>query len=174
MTTTLEAAPTVAAPSAPTSIKTADYVNPIIQSTRDVFEMMLGCVPKRTGLMRKQDAKMPRDISGVIGISGKTRGTIVLCFPKASALEALHRMIGTVATDIDDDVCDAVGELTNMIAGAAKAQMAHLELSISLPNIVCGEDHVVRFPATSVGSIEPFCVLFDSDLGPFMIEVAFA
>jgi len=63
-----------------------------------------------------------------------------------------------------------VGELTNMIAGAAKAQLAHLELSISIPNIVTGPDHVVHYPT----EVTPICILFESELGDFIIEVGFA
>src|ERR1700761_8020969 len=35
------------------SSRTVDCVNPVISATRNVFEMMLGCSPKRKGLMLK-------------------------------------------------------------------------------------------------------------------------
>ena len=66
-----------------------------------------------------------------------------------------------------DDVLDAVGELANMIAGQAKAELEEFDLSVSLPNVVTGKDHVVRFPSKSA----PICVPYDTDLGPLLLEV---
>ena len=149
---------------------TAEYVNPVIRATKDVFEMMLGCTPRRTGLMLKDD-KAPRyAVSGVIGVTGRAVGTIVFSLSQPMALAVLKQMVGTEATALNSEVCDAVGELTNMIAGAAKAQLAHLDLSISLPNVVSGEAHILHYPS----DIQPFCILFDSDLGQFMIEAGFS
>jgi len=152
-----------------TPAMTVDYVNPVISSTRNVFEMMLGCTPRRTGLMLKGENAPKHELSAVIGITGKAAGTIIVSFSKEVAIEVLQRMVGTDAQEINSDVCDAVGELTNMIAGGAKAQLAHLELSISIPNIVSGPDHKVHYQS----EIKPICILFESEIGPFMIEVGF-
>ena len=156
---------------AATSTMTAEYVNPVISATRDVFEMMLGCTPKRSGLQLKGDTTPTHDVSAVIGVTGSSsRGTIVLSFSKQVAIQVLERILGTVETEINAEVCDAVGELTNMIAGAAKAQLAHLDLSISIPNIVVGRDHKVMYSS----EVQPICILFESEIGEFLIEVGFA
>lgn len=152
------------------SAATADYVNPVIRATRDVFEMMLGCTPKRVGLKLKDGQNTSFAVSGVIGITGRAVGTIVFCMSETMAREVLKRMVGTEAPSINAEVCDAVGELTNMIAGAAKAQLAHLELSVSLPNVISGQAHVVHYPS----EVKPFIILFESDMGPFAIEVGFS
>lgn len=156
---------------AATSTMTAEYVNPVISATRDVFEMMLGCTPKRSGLQLKGPGTPTHDVSAVIGVTGSnSRGTIVLSFSKEVAIQALERILGTVQSEINAEVCDAVGELTNMIAGAAKAQLAHLDLSISIPNIVVGRDHKVMYSS----EVQPICILFESEIGQFVIEVGFA
>lgn len=149
---------------------TAEYVNPIIRATRDVFEMMLGCTPRRTGLRLKGTTPSEATVSGVIGIAGKAIGTIALCMTDKEACEVLRRMEGTETAEVNDGVCDAVGELTNMIAGAAKAQLEHLELTIGLPSVIRGTNLTVHY-ATDV---KPFCLLFDCDLGPFTIEAGFS
>jgi len=148
---------------------TADYINPVISATRTVFETMLGCTPKRTGLILKESLSPRHELSAVIGISGKVAGTIVLSVSRDAALEILNRLVGIETDDINTEVCDAVGELTNMVAGAAKAQMERLELSISIPNIVSGVDHVVHYPS----NVQPICILFESEVGSFAIEVGF-
>lgn len=158
-----------AAPPARSSVLTAEYGNPVISATRSVFEMMLGCTPVRTGL-RLRTLDVPRhEVSAVIGISGKAAGTIVLNLSRGAACEVLRRMVGVETDSISREVCDAVGELTNMIAGSAKAQLAKYELSISLPNAISGSDHVIHFPS----DVQPLVISFESDIGPFTIEVGF-
>lgn len=152
-----------------TAATTADYVNPVIVATQSVFEMMLGCTTKRTGLRLKQAPEPQPEVSCVIGISGRAAGTIIVGLPREVACSVLERMLGTVTEEITDEVCDAIGELTNMIAGAAKAKLAKYELSISLPSVVTGDGYLMHYPK----SICPFEILFDSDIGPFTIEVAF-
>jgi chemotaxis protein CheX len=64
-------------------------------------------------------------------------------------------------------VCDAIGELTNMVAGSAKAELDEYQLSVSLPNVVTGVDHDIRFPT----NVTPLCVPFATHWGPLSLEV---
>jgi chemotaxis protein CheX len=152
-----------------TASQTADYVNPLISATRTVFETMLGCTPRRTKLTLKSTMEPKYDLSAVIGITGRANGTIVLSLSEGAALAVLNRMLGVEVSEINDDVCDAVGELTNMIAGTAKAQLAKMELSISIPNVISGKGHTIHYPS----SVHPMCIIFESEIGPFAIEVGF-
>jgi len=149
---------------------TAEYVNPVLASTRNVFETMLGCTPKRTGLALSESTSSRHELSATIGISGKVMGTIVVSLSRTAALNVFKRIVGTEAEDFDADVCDTVGELTNMIAGSAKSQLERLDLSISLPNIVSGKDHAIHFPS----NVQPICISYESELGPFSVEVGFS
>lgn len=158
---------TTAAPTA--SALTAECINPVISSTLTVFETMLNVTPVRTGLALKSSREPAHAISAVIGVTGKIAGTIVLSMSSTASFGVLDRMVGIEATEINADVCDAIGELTNMIAGAAKAQMEKLELSISIPNIISGPNHNVHYPS----NVQPICIDFDSDIGAFAIEVGF-
>lgn len=151
------------------SALTAEYINPVIAATRSVFEMMLGCTPTRTGLYLKQDGAPYHEVSAVIGVSGRATGTIVVSLSTEAACNVLERMVGIETKEINREVCDAVGELTNMIAGSAKAQLAKHELSISLPNVLSGRGHVVHFPS----EVQPIVITFDSEVGPLVIEVGF-
>jgi len=148
---------------------TAEYVNPLISATRDVFEMMLDCTPVRTGLRLKQSGETSAQVTAVIGISGRAKGTIVLGMSTEMACEILRRMVGTEVHTVTDEVCDAVGEVTNMIAGSAKSQLAKYELSISLPNVITGNGLQMHFPT----NVSPMIVEFKSDIGPLSIEVGF-
>lgn len=148
---------------------TAEYVNPIITSTRNVFEMMLGCTPKRTGLMLRGDNTPKYEVSAIIGLTGQVAGTIVVSFSQASGGEIVKRILGSDSPTLIPDITDAVGELTNMIAGSAKAKLEHLNLSLSIPNVITGADHRVVYQS----GVTPICILFESEIGPFVIEFGF-
>lgn len=158
-----------AAPVSNSAALTAEYVNPLISAARDVFEMMLGCTPTRKALRLKQSGEASPEVNAVIGVSGAAAGTVVVGMSGATACEILRRMIGTESDQVNDEVCDAVGEITNMIAGSAKSQLAKHNLSISLPNVVTGTGMQMHFPT----SVAPMVIDFDSEIGVISIEVGF-
>ncbi len=145
----------------------AEYINPFLASVAKTFKTMLDCETRREGIHLKDYASPMHEISGVIGLSGRAVGSVVLNLSRDLALKASSTMLMTECTEIDADVLDAVGELTNMIAGAAKAELAEYDLSIGLPNVITGRDHVVRFPS----NVQPICMPFQTDWGPLTLEV---
>lgn len=148
----------------------AEYINPFITSLKNAFHTMLACEVRRGEIRLKDNHSPSGEVSGVIGLSGKAVGTVVLNFTKPVALQAASTMLMTEATEIDDDVLDAVGELTNMVAGAAKAELEEYELMVSLPNVITGRDHDVHFPS----NVTPICVSFETDWGELTLEVGLA
>lgn len=146
-----------------------EYINPFLSAIVKTFDTMLKCQVTRGTPHLKDDGSPGGPISGVIGMSGMAAGTVVLNLSEPAALKAASAMLMTEVTEINDDVLDAVGELTNMIAGAAKTDLAQFELSISLPNVVTGENHEVRFPS----NVTPLCVPYETDFGPVSLEVGF-
>jgi chemotaxis protein CheX len=144
-----------------------DYINPFIESSINVFETMLGCHVNRTGLRVSETFTPEYDLTGLIGLSGKVAGDIVISFEKALAFKATEALIGDTYDTITEDVIDTVGELTNMIAGSAKASMAELELKLALPTVIVGKNHSIRFPS----KVKPISLAFESEWGNFNIEV---
>lgn len=147
-----------------------EYINPFIRSLQKTFQTMLGCEVHRGGLSLKQQRGAMHPVSGVIGLSGLAIGTVVLNLSEQLALKAASAMLMTETTEINADVIDAVGELTNMVAGAAKAELEEYHLQVSLPNVVTGTDHEIRFPS----NVMPICVDFETPLGPLTLEVGLA
>lgn len=148
----------------------AEYINPFITSLGTVFRTMLQCEVKRGPISLKNQSQPNYPISGVIGLSGNAVGTVVLSMSEQVALKAASTMLMTECTEIHADVLDAVGELTNIIAGRAKSQLEEFQLSLSLPNIITGHDHNIRFPSNVV----PICVPFETPWGPLTLEVGLA
>jgi chemotaxis protein CheX len=147
-----------------------EYINPFIAALRNAFLTMLGCEVRRREVSLKNDVAPKFDVSGIIGLSGQAIGTVVLSLSEQVALKAASTMLMCETTEINADVVDAVGELTNMVAGAAKAKLEEYHLAVTLPSVITGRNHAVRFPS----DVTPICVHFDTDWGPLALEVGLA
>ncbi len=146
----------------------AEHINPFVESLANTFQTMLGCGVQRGDLILAKSSDNRYPISGVIGLSGKAVGTVVINLSEEVALKSASSLLMEEQTDVNEDVLDAVGELANMVAGQAKAKLEEYEMSVSLPNIVTGEGHDIRFPSNAM----PVCVPFETDFGPVCLEVA--
>ncbi len=145
----------------------AEYINPFINSLTNTFRKMLHCDLKRGPIHLKENQALFHDISGVIGMSGRAVGTVVVSLSKEVALKAASVMLQSERTEFDANVIDAVGEITNMVAGSAKAELEEYRLLISLPSVVLGDGHEIRFPS----NVKPICVPFESPWGALTLEV---
>lgn len=149
-----------------------EYINPFIRSTTVTFDTMLGCTIKRDKLCMADQDHQEYEVSGIIGLSGRAQGSVVVSLSRSVALQAAAAMLMMDPSDFDgltDDVVDAVGELANMVAGSAKAELEEYQLSISLPNVVIGHPPDIRFPS----EIKPIVVTFACPWGPMALKVGF-
>jgi len=148
----------------------AEHINPFIISLKEAFGTMLGWEVSRGQPVLKNGRTVQYEVSGIIGLSGKAVGTVVLSLNSQVALKAASAMLMYEATEIDEDVLDAVGELTNMVAGRAKAELEEYQLMVSLPNVVTGRDYEVHFPS----NVTPILIPFETVHGPLALEVGLA
>lgn len=143
------------------------YINPFIAAIGNVFKTMVGTEVRIGKPILKAARMKSADVSGVIGLSGDIQGCVVLSFPEDVACKVASRFAG-VEMDIDHpDFADAIGELTNMMAGNAKKDFP-CKASISLPSVITGTGHSV-----SQSKMSPFLMIpCESKLGTFHVEVA--
>jgi len=146
-----------------------EFINPFIIAVSRTLETMVGCKVTREPPQVKKDKSALYPVSGIIGLSGVIVGTVVLTMSETLALKSASAMLMEDYTDFDNDVFDAVGELTNVIAGNAKAQLEEYKLSLSLPNVIYGKDAELRFPERC----QPISIPFQTDFGPMAIEIGF-
>jgi len=144
-----------------------EYINPFLVSTISAFDTMLQCTLKRGDPFAKDHHHPENEVSGIIGLSGKAQGIVVLGLNREAALSATEAMLLERPPEINGDVTDAVGELANIIAGGAKAKLEHLQLSVSLPTVITGKSYCVEFPT----KVTPICIPFDSAWGSVTVEV---
>jgi len=148
-----------------------DFINPVISSLEEIFDTMLSCPLQRVGLALKENNTCLHPISGIIGISGKTAiGTVVLSLSTPVALKAASTMLMTEILEPNEDVMDAVGELTNMVSGSTKAKLSRYNLSMGLPSVFHGNNCRIHFPTSS----HPIAIPFQSPWGALALEVGFS
>jgi len=146
----------------------AEYLNPFITSIVSLFDTMLE-VEIRRGTPFVCASSLPEhDVSGIIGLTGKGKGAAVVSLGCETALRCAERLLGERPSAIDADVIDAVGELANIVAGGAKAQLQQLDMNLGLPSVITGKDHVVGFPS----GMKPVCVPFECEWGPVSLQVS--
>jgi chemotaxis protein CheX len=142
-----------------------EHINPFLRSVAKTFETMLSCPVRRGSISIVESLSPSHPVSGVIGLSGDAVGIVVLNLSREVALKAASAMLMCDTHEIDTDVIDAVGELANMVAGAAKSELEQFNLSVSLPSVVTGDGHEIHFPS----SVKPICVPLASEWGPLAL-----
>ena len=82
-----------------------------------------------------------RGISGCIGFGGRMTGTLFFSVPEKLATQMAHTILGDMCAIGEREVSDAIGELTNMLAGGCKSRLCDqgYPVAISIPNIIRGE-----------------------------------
>lgn len=146
-----------------------EHINPFLKAVSNTFKTMLAAEAQRGDLMLGNAKKRQFPISGLIGLSGEASGMVVINLSTEVALKVASTMLMEEINEVNEDVLDAVGELANVIAGQAKAELEQYNLSVSLPNVITGEGHEIRFPSAT----PPLVVPFKTDFGPLRLEVGF-
>src|SRR3954452_2503659 len=115
-----------------------DLIVPFINSVRSVFKTMIGMEMTVERPYVKTDQATTYDVSGIIGFSGQIMGSVTLSFENAVALKIVAAFAGAELEISSPDFADAVGELANMVAGAAKKDFSS-QANITVPTVILGK-----------------------------------
>lgn len=115
---------------------------PFVRSVVTVFTTMVGITPKVLRPMVKANPAPSYDVSGIIGFSGDIVGNVIVSFERLAAERVVSKFAGCEMTVGSDDFVDAIGELTNMIAGHAKKDFG-VDASITVPSVIVGAGHKI-------------------------------
>jgi chemotaxis protein CheX len=140
----------------------------LIVSTKAVCQTMLGWGIRIQETNVSSEFQPSRDVTGIIGLAGSIKGTIVVSVDKEVAFAAAEIFIGERPTGIDSDVLDLVGELANMIGGGAKERCETSGVLLGLPSTISGKEYRISFTAGS--KIET--VAFVCPAGTMLVQVA--
>lgn len=148
----------------------ADYINPFVTGTVDTLKQMASMTCERTGLKLSNEATSRGFYSGTIGLSGKAEGFVSVTFSKELATTVVCKMLSMTPEEVtEEDIRDGVGELMNVVAGAAKAELVNTAhaFQISIPQVFSGGPHTVAQPR----GIPVFVIEFEADKQPFDVLV---
>ncbi|MDH5509266.1 MAG: chemotaxis protein CheX [Nitrospinota bacterium] len=146
-------------------------IDPVKDAAINVISTMAMINPKPGEVFLKSGKKATGDISGVIGLAGVKKGVIIISFSSAAICKIVGGMLGMEYTSIDQDVSDAVGELTNMISGDSRRRFNELGFvfEAGLPTVIKGPGHEIE----SVTSGPVLAIPFQVDGHGFEVEVSF-
>ena len=144
-------------------------INPFINATLNVLQTMafIKCQAGKPYL--KKDNVAQGDVSGIIGFTGEQNGTVSVTFDELCILKVVSNMFGEEMKELNDEVSDAVGEITNMISGQARMELEEMGRLFhgAIPSVSTGKNHKIEY--TSKGP--KIAIPFTTDDGTFTIVV---
>jgi chemotaxis protein CheX len=145
------------------------FINPFLEGTVEVLKTMAFVNPRPGKPYLKKGNLAKGDVSGIIGLTGAVKGSLALSFSSGSILKIVSNMLGEEMTSINGDIRDAVGEITNMVSGAARKKIEAMgySLSAAIPTVVSGKEHSIMHVLGGPSVIIPF----EIDEGPFVVDV---
>ncbi len=147
-----------------------NYAKPFIEATINVLSTMAMINPKAQKPYIKKNNKALGDVSGVVGFTadGGKKGVMSVSFSKKCAVQIVKNLLGDDVQNILDDVQDAVGEITNMISGQARAKLAEMGITMkgATPTVIMGDNHTI----THLTKDKIMAVPFTTDYGDFVVE----
>ncbi len=146
-------------------------INPFINATINVLETMAFITVEAGRPYLKKDNVAVGDVTGVLGLTGIANGTISVTFEEECILTVVSNMFGETMKELNNEIADAVGELTNMISGQARRELEEMGkvFKAAIPSVVTGRDHTIIHYTDGPKIAIPFI----TENGEFTIEVCF-
>ena len=102
------------------------------------------------------------NITGLIGVHGKVSGFITLNMTDRIAVRAVNSLLQENYTELNAQVVDATGEITNMVVGGIKSALATTKwsfLQITVPSVIVGKGYSIAYAR----GLEFLNVIFEND-----------
>ena len=128
-------------------------------ATHSVCETMLGV--KLTDREPTREEESPLHSEGVVslvGLAGDWAGTGALRCSSEMARKMSGLLLMQEFASVDQDVLDAIGEITNMILGNVKTTLEEIlgPMGLSIPTVIYGRNFTTRSVGRSEWSVVPF------------------
>jgi len=152
MTTNAQAVPT---------ISQEELVQAIRSATEEVFTTMLNvAVTPGEVFVEKEEVEPNSGVVSLIGLAGSWVGSGSLACSAGCAAKIASALLMAPYTAIDDDVLDAVAEVTNMIIGNVKTALeVHLgAMGLSTPTVIYGRNFQTRSSGNQKWTVVPFAL----------------
>jgi len=147
------------------------YINPFLSATISLFERSFYLTPEVGEVYLDDKAASHRwDISAVMVLTGSAIGIVAIRLTKLLADKLLVKS-GVEWKDEEERaelVNGMVGELVNIIASQASAQLTGENIKVSVPLVIQGKNHTISWPDKNPILAIPFV----TPSGPFLVNVS--
>ena len=148
-------------------------VNPFVEGTLHILDTTAAVKVKPDPPFLKTGTSPLADISGMLEITGDLSGSAAICFTESSILGIVSAMFGEEMSQINEDIFDAVGEISNMVAGHVTTKIAEQgkKVKVKFVRVCTGPDQ----PILHIDSGSPVLALpFKTTMGKVVIEVCYS
>ncbi len=148
-----------------------EVARPFIKAVVDVLRTMAGIDAVVGKPYTKNDNSAAGDVSAIVGVTGDKKGSISVTFTRSCAIALVKGMLGDDIQDVLQDTQDAVGEVTNMVSGQARAGLVDLGITLqgSTPTVIVGAGHTIRH----ISACTVIAIPFTTPHGNFTVEFCF-
>ena len=145
----------------------------LTDAVREVFTSMLGTEVSVWEERSEPILPQPHDgVLSLIGLAGQWVGSGVVYCQSRTACDLANRLLMAEITEVNDEVRDAVGEVTNMVIGNFKncLESETVEVRISPPTVIDG----MNLKARNMSSELTVSTWFAYEDHMFLVEVCLA
>ena len=144
-------------------------INPFLYGAKEVLQKMASVEATVGTPYIKQNDRATGDVSGIIGLTGDAIGSLAISFSESCICGIAGAMLSESFVQANQEVFDAVGEITNMISGVARTYLEKDTLTVwaGIPAVVIGKDHYVKHILKSPSIVIPFT----TEYGSFFVDV---
>lgn len=134
----------------------------IERAVTDVFTTMLdiGIVAGQSRTTSESLSAANMGVVSLIGFAGPWVGTGSFGCNPATACRIANALLGSEHLAVEEDVLDAVAEMTNMILGNVKTELEEIlgPMLLSVPTVIYGRNFTTRSPVKQKWTVVPFQV----------------
>lgn len=143
----------------------------IVTATLEVFEKMILLEPTPQSARWGTTNHFEHHVTSMLGFSGDLVGMFFIHCPVPAAQTITQALLGGEDLYLPTDINDALGEVTNMVAGGFKTCLAAngTRLDISIPTAIAGSNYSINTLAGARGVGVPFALIEHQ----FLVEVRY-
>lgn len=121
-------------------------VTKLVEATHEVFETMVFRTLAQGDPVPDAQGAPKSNVVGTVGFAGSASGLVAFYSTLDAAKEITGAMLGMEPGEVNGEIPDAIGEITNMIAGSFRTKMATEgdAWAISVPTVTMGTDFYIK------------------------------
>lgn len=129
------------------------------RATGEVFATMLGIEAVKGVAYVDESAPRPSEgVLALVGLVGQWAGSGTFSCSATAAKKIAGQMLMQEYAAVDEEVLDAIGEVTNMVLGSVKTQLEQElgPMGLSIPTVIYGRNFTTRSVGRSEWIVVPF------------------